>query len=58
MKKILVLNANPKSSSFCHAIAQTYVAAVGDQVEVELLHLANLQFQRKICTRVMINHKR
>lgn len=45
MKKILVLNANPKSSSFCHAIAQTYVAAVGDQVEVELLHLANLQFQ-------------
>lgn len=45
MKKILVLNANPKSTSFCHAIAQNYVAAVADRAEVELLQLAQLQFQ-------------
>jgi len=45
MKKTLVINANPKSSSFCQSLAEHYVQQAGKHKEVRLLQLKDLQFQ-------------
>ena len=45
MKKVLVINANPKSRSFCQLVAERYAATASAQHQVTLVHLAALQFQ-------------
>ncbi|OLQ94544.1 NAD(P)H dehydrogenase [Vibrio ponticus] len=44
MKKVLVINANPKSDSLCKALAERYALAASNQHQVELIHLDNLDF--------------
>jgi putative NADPH-quinone reductase len=45
MKKILVINANPKVSSFCQAMAERYVAKARETSQVQLVHLSTLHFE-------------
>ncbi|MDA0148991.1 NAD(P)H-dependent oxidoreductase [Vibrio sp. LaRot3] len=45
MRKVLVINANPKSTSFCQSISDQYVAMASNSHEVQQLNLADMQFQ-------------
>ncbi|OBP16341.1 NAD(P)H dehydrogenase [Rheinheimera sp. SA_1] len=45
MKKVLVINANPKSRSFCKLMAEHYAATASARRQVTLVHLSELQFQ-------------
>ncbi|KJY68096.1 NAD(P)H-dependent oxidoreductase [Vibrio nigripulchritudo] len=44
MKNILVINANPKSSSFSHALADSYEIQAREQAEVKRINLVELDF--------------
>ncbi|MCM5509997.1 MULTISPECIES: NAD(P)H-dependent oxidoreductase [Vibrio] len=45
MKKILVINANPKSSSLCHALAEHYAESASVRHEVKTIHTGGMNFQ-------------
>lgn len=45
MEKVLVINANPKSRSFCKLMAEHYAATASAKRQVTLVHLSELQFQ-------------
>lgn len=44
MKKVLVINGNPKPTSFCRAIAEQYAASAGERADVRLVQLSQLEF--------------
>ena len=45
MKKIVVLNGNPKRESFCHALAESYAAgAMSAGHQVDVVHISELEF--------------
>ncbi len=44
-KKILVINANPKSESLCKALSQTYADSAGEKNNVRVIHLHDLDFE-------------
>ena len=44
MTRILVINANPKSSSLCRAMAERYRQEAAARHEVELVHIGELDF--------------
>lgn len=44
MRRILVINGNPKSSSFCRAITQTYADSARQRREVRVVDIGNLRF--------------
>jgi len=43
-KRVLVLNANPKSCSFCEQLAEAYAQEAHEQGEVRLLRLSEMDF--------------
>ena len=43
-QKILIVNGNPKSNSFCHALADQYVEATHPEHEVRTIKLHELSF--------------
>jgi putative NADPH-quinone reductase len=44
-KNILVINANPKSTSLCKSLSETYKKAAEDKNQVRVIHLHDLDFQ-------------
>lgn len=44
MKKVLVINANPKDQSFCKSIANNYASEAALGHEVKLLHISDMKF--------------
>ena len=50
MKKILILNGNPKIGSFCQALAEQYAAACRPSSAVQLVHVHQLQFDPDLNT--------
>lgn len=44
-KNILVINANPKSTSLCKSLSETYEKAAEDKNQVRVIHLHDLDFQ-------------
>nr|WP_086939406.1 NAD(P)H-dependent oxidoreductase [Thaumasiovibrio occultus] len=44
MKKVLVINANPKSESLCKSLADHYALTAALNNEVEQLHLSDMHF--------------
>jgi NAD(P)H dehydrogenase (quinone) len=44
-KKVLVINGNPKSNSFCSALADIYIASSEQNNDVRLISLSDLSFQ-------------
>ena len=45
MSKILIINGNPKSSSLCQALAESYQQGVTDrEIETTMIHLAKMDF--------------
>ncbi|MCG3864734.1 MULTISPECIES: NAD(P)H-dependent oxidoreductase [unclassified Photobacterium] len=42
-KKVLVINGNPKSKSYCHELAQSYITA-SEKNDVRLLNLSKMDF--------------
>lgn len=45
MTKVLVINANPKASSLCQALADQYAAVVASKHHVEQINIGNLDFE-------------
>lgn len=45
MKKILVINANPKSSSFCKSLTEKYTSVAADKHDVKQIHIGDLNFE-------------
>ncbi|WNJ97763.1 NAD(P)H-dependent oxidoreductase [Vibrio ruber] len=45
MTKILVINANPKSNSFCKSLAEQYTSVAADKHDVEQIHIGDLNFK-------------
>jgi len=45
MKKILIINANPKSHSMCKSIAECYVQVAGVRHEVQSIAISNMNFE-------------
>ncbi|WP_241461030.1 NAD(P)H-dependent oxidoreductase [Shewanella mangrovi] len=45
MKKVLVINGNPKQQSYCAELAKRYVDASSDVHQVQLISLSRLQFE-------------
>ncbi|MFC3023585.1 NAD(P)H-dependent oxidoreductase [Vibrio zhugei] len=48
MKKVLVINANPKKNSFCGALSGYYVQAAIDKHEVKQIHLSDMHFETSL----------
>lgn len=48
MKKVLVINANPKSSSLCKSIAEQYANVATGKHEVKTLHIGTMDFQMSL----------
>lgn len=44
-KKILVINGNPKASSYCHKLAEQYVESSQSRHEVRVVQLSELTFE-------------
>jgi putative NADPH-quinone reductase len=44
-KNILVINANPKPTSLCKSLSETYKKAAEDKNQVRVIHLHDLDFQ-------------
>ena len=49
MKKVLVINANPKSNSFCKSLADQYLAAATGRYAIEIIHIGDLDFESSLC---------
>lgn len=45
MKKVLVINANPKSTSMCKSIAEHYEAIASDKHQVEKINIGDMNFE-------------
>ncbi|PMN87528.1 NAD(P)H-dependent oxidoreductase [Enterovibrio norvegicus] len=45
MKKVLVINANPKSQSFCKSIANSYALEAALVHEVKQIHVCEMKFE-------------
>ncbi|WP_390902934.1 NAD(P)H-dependent oxidoreductase [Vibrio qingdaonensis] len=45
MKKVLVINANPKRASLCKSLAEEYVAAATGKHEVQQIDIRDLNFE-------------
>lgn len=45
MKKVLVINANPKPASLCKSLAEQYVSVATEQHEVEQINIGDLSFE-------------
>ena len=45
MKKILVINANPKSDSMCKSIAQQYSHVAGSKHELKQVDIGDMEFE-------------
>ena len=44
MKRVLVINANPKTDSLTKSLANQYMDSVNSQYEVEVIHIGDLDF--------------
>ncbi len=44
-KKILIVNANPKTESLCKALSEKYAEVAGERNDVRIIHLNELDFQ-------------
>ncbi|CAH0525781.1 NAD(P)H-dependent oxidoreductase [Vibrio hippocampi] len=44
MKKVLVINANPKRESFCRSLANSYALSAALEHEVKQLHISEMSF--------------
>lgn len=45
MKKVLVINANPKPGSLCKALAEKYASVASEKHTVEQIHIGDLNFK-------------
>lgn len=45
MKKVLVINANPKSSSFCKSLADIYAISASSEHEVKQVNIGQMDFE-------------
>ncbi len=45
MKKVLVVNANPKSNSLCKNVAECYALSASEKHEVEQIHISEMNFE-------------
>lgn len=45
MKKVLVINANPKSQSFCKSLANNYASSAALKHEVKQIHINEMNFE-------------
>lgn len=45
MKKVLVINANPKPGSLCKALAEKYASVAREKHTVEQIHIGDLNFE-------------
>ena len=45
MKKVLVINANPKTNSLTKSIANKYIETIDNKHEVKVIHVGNLDFE-------------
>ena len=45
MKKVLVINANPKSASLCRSLAEQYTVAAAKKHNVEQINIGKLNFK-------------
>ena len=43
-KRVLVLAANPKKDSFVNSLAETYASSAGENNEVRLLKISDMEF--------------
>lgn len=48
MKKVLVINANPKSNSFCKSLADQYCAASFGKQTTKVIHIGTLVFESNL----------
>lgn len=48
MTRTLVLNANPKPTSLCRAMAERYADKAGERADVRLLHISDLRFESNL----------
>ncbi|NVK73727.1 MAG: NAD(P)H-dependent oxidoreductase [Oceanospirillaceae bacterium] len=48
MKKVLVINANPKSNSFCKSLADQYCASLPGHYVSKIIHLGLLDFDSNL----------
>lgn len=48
MKKVLVINANPKSNSFCKSLADQYCASLPSHYATKIIHLGLLDFDSNL----------
>ena len=46
MKKVLVINANPKAASLTKSLADKYSESIGNPHEVNIIHVGSLEFER------------
>ncbi|CAM3543623.1 hypothetical protein VA7868_02045 [Vibrio aerogenes CECT 7868] len=45
MKKVLVINANPKPTSLCKSLAEQYISVAKEQHKVEQINIGDLNFE-------------
>lgn len=48
MKKVLVINANPKQESLCRSLAEHYANTAGDKHEIKQVNIADMSFEMNL----------